>query len=133
MATGSLRLYASTYPRDVLGLVPVDAYSETLETLLTPERWEALVRLNVRSGSDTVKTIPSYGDLETIGYGKDNLFIFLDVHRPCKVTDNRAAVDFATACGSSPTFTSTTPSGSASPGQSIDALGRRALPSLSRL
>jgi pimeloyl-ACP methyl ester carboxylesterase len=91
-----VRLYASTYPRDVLGLVLVDAYSETLETLLTPERWEALVRLNVRSGSDTVKTIPSYGDLETIGYGKDNLFIFLDVHRPCKVTDNRAAVDFAT-------------------------------------
>jgi pimeloyl-ACP methyl ester carboxylesterase len=66
-----VRLYASTYPRDVLGLVLVDAYSETLETLLTPERWAALVRLNVRSGSDTVKTIPSYGDLETIGYGKD--------------------------------------------------------------
>ena len=108
-----VRLYASTYPRDVLGLVLVDAYSETLETLLTPERWEALVRLNVRSGSDTVKTIPSYGDLETIGYGKDNLFIFLDGHRPCKVTDNRAAVDFATCGGSSPTFTPT-PSGSAS-------------------
>src|SRR5258708_5470877 len=68
-----VRLYASTYPRDVLGLVLVDAYSETLETLLTPERWAALVQLNVRSGSDTVKTIPSYGDLETIGYGKDNV------------------------------------------------------------
>jgi pimeloyl-ACP methyl ester carboxylesterase len=68
-----VRLYASTYPRDVLGLVLVDAYSETLETLLTPQRWAALVRLNVRSGSDTVKPIPSYGDLETIGYGKDNV------------------------------------------------------------
>ena len=68
-----VRLYASTYPRDVLGLVLVDAYSEKLETLLTPERWAALVRLNVRSGSDTIKTIPSYGDLETIGYGKDNV------------------------------------------------------------
>jgi len=68
-----VRLYASAYPRDVLGLVLVDAYSEKLETLLTPERWAALVRLNVRSGSDTVKTIPSYGDLETIGYGKDNV------------------------------------------------------------
>jgi pimeloyl-ACP methyl ester carboxylesterase len=67
-----VRLYASTYPRDVLGLVLVDAYSEMLETLLTPERWAALVRLNVRSGSDKVKPIPSYGDLETIGYGKDN-------------------------------------------------------------
>jgi pimeloyl-ACP methyl ester carboxylesterase len=68
-----VRLYASTYPRDVLGLVLVDAYSEKLETLLTPRRWAALVRLNVRSGSDTVKLIPSYGDLETIGYGKDNV------------------------------------------------------------
>ena len=67
-----VRLYASTYPRDVLGLVLVDAYSEMLETLLTPERRAALVQLNVRSGSDTVKPIPSYGDLETIGYGKDN-------------------------------------------------------------
>ena len=43
-----------------------------LETLLTPERWAALVRLNVRSGSDTIKPIPGYGDLETIGYGKNN-------------------------------------------------------------
>jgi pimeloyl-ACP methyl ester carboxylesterase len=68
-----VRLYASTYPREVLGLVLVDAYSEMLETLLTPERWAALVRLNVRSGSDTVKPIPSYGDLETIGFGKDNV------------------------------------------------------------
>jgi pimeloyl-ACP methyl ester carboxylesterase len=68
-----IRLYASTYPRDVVGLILVDAYSERLETLLTPERWAALVRLNVQSGSDTVKPIPGYGDLETIGYGTDNV------------------------------------------------------------
>jgi pimeloyl-ACP methyl ester carboxylesterase len=68
-----VRLYASTYPRDVVGLVLVDAYSEKLETLLTPQQWAALVRLNVRSGSDTAMPIPSYGDLETIGYGNDNL------------------------------------------------------------
>ena len=67
-----VRLYASTYPGEVVGLVLVDAYSERLETLLTPERWAALVRLNVRFGSDTVKPIPGYGDLETLGYGKDN-------------------------------------------------------------
>jgi pimeloyl-ACP methyl ester carboxylesterase len=67
-----VRLYASTYPDDVRGLILVDAYSEMLETLLTPERWAALVRLNVRSGSDTVERIPSYGVLETIGYGKSN-------------------------------------------------------------
>jgi pimeloyl-ACP methyl ester carboxylesterase len=68
-----VRLYASTYPSEVVGLIIVDAYSERLETLLTPERWAALVRFNVQSGSDTVELIPSYGDLETIGYGKDNV------------------------------------------------------------
>jgi pimeloyl-ACP methyl ester carboxylesterase len=68
-----VRLYASTYPSDVVGLILVDAYSERLETLLTPERWAALVRFNVRAGSDSVEAIPSYGDLETIGYGKDNV------------------------------------------------------------
>ena len=70
-----VRLYTSTYPLDVVGLILVDAYSERLETLLTPERWSALVRFNVRSGSDTIEPIPSYGDLETIGYGKDNVMM----------------------------------------------------------
>jgi len=68
-----VRLYASTYPGEVVGLILVDAYSERLETLLKPERWAALVRFNMRSGSDTVEPIPGYGDLETIGYGKDNV------------------------------------------------------------
>jgi pimeloyl-ACP methyl ester carboxylesterase len=67
------RLYASTYPGEVVGLILVDAYSERLETLLTPKHWAALVRLNVRLGTDTVKPIPGYGDLETLGYGKDNV------------------------------------------------------------
>ncbi len=40
---------------------------------MKPERWAALVRFNMRSGSDTVEPIPGYGDLETIGYGKDNV------------------------------------------------------------
>jgi pimeloyl-ACP methyl ester carboxylesterase len=70
-----VRLYASTYPPDVIGLILVDAYSERLETLLTAERWSALVRFNVRSASDTVEPIPGYGDLETIGYGKDNVMM----------------------------------------------------------
>jgi pimeloyl-ACP methyl ester carboxylesterase len=68
-----VRLYASTYPEDVVGLILVDPYSERLETLLKPERWAALVRFNVRSGSDIVENIPDYGELETIGYGKDNV------------------------------------------------------------
>jgi pimeloyl-ACP methyl ester carboxylesterase len=50
-----MRLYASTYPGDVVGLILVDPYSERLETLLTAERWAALVWFNVRSGSDTVE------------------------------------------------------------------------------
>ena len=67
-----VRLFASMYPGEVVGLILVDPYSERLETLLTPERWAALVRLNTRFGTDTVKPIPGYGDLETLGYGKDN-------------------------------------------------------------
>jgi pimeloyl-ACP methyl ester carboxylesterase len=68
-----VRLFASTFPDEVAGLILVDPYSEMLEALLTPERWAALVRLNVRQGTDTVKPIPGYGDLETLGYGKDNV------------------------------------------------------------
>jgi hypothetical protein len=40
---------------------------------LTPKQWAALVRLNVRLGTDTVEPIPGYGDLETLGYGKNNV------------------------------------------------------------
>jgi pimeloyl-ACP methyl ester carboxylesterase len=39
----------------------------------TAERWAALVRLNIRQGSDKVEPIPGYGDLETLGYGEDNM------------------------------------------------------------
>jgi len=51
----------------VLGLGLVDAYSETLETLLTSQRRAAL-RLNMRSGSGTVTTVPSNAISKTIGY-----------------------------------------------------------------
>jgi pimeloyl-ACP methyl ester carboxylesterase len=68
-----VRLFASTYPTEVVGLILVDPYSERIETLLTPERWAALVRLNVRHGADTTKPIPGHGDLETLGFGKDNV------------------------------------------------------------
>ncbi len=66
------RLYASTYPEDVFGLVVVDAYSELLEELTTPQKWLALVELNRAQGTDTMVPIPGYGDLETIGFGSDN-------------------------------------------------------------
>jgi pimeloyl-ACP methyl ester carboxylesterase len=67
-----VRLFASTYPGEVVGLVLVDPYSEAIETLLTAERWAALVRLNVRQGSDTTQPILGYGDLETLRYGQEN-------------------------------------------------------------
>jgi pimeloyl-ACP methyl ester carboxylesterase len=69
------RLYASTYPDDVIGLVLVDAYSERLESLLPPERWQALVRLNQGFGTDTVVPIPGYGDVETLLWGADNAVV----------------------------------------------------------
>ncbi|MFN8594332.1 MAG: alpha/beta hydrolase [Thermomicrobiales bacterium] len=69
------RLYASTYPAEVVGLVLVDAYSERLETLLPPDRFDALKRLNQEGGTDTVLPIPGYGDVETLGWGADNAVV----------------------------------------------------------
>src|SRR3954466_9556761 len=66
------RLYASSYPDEVVGLVLVDAYSELLESVMPPERWQALVRLNQGLSADEVIAIPVDGDLETIGSGADN-------------------------------------------------------------
>jgi pimeloyl-ACP methyl ester carboxylesterase len=67
-----VRLYASTYPEEVVGMVQIDAYSERLETLMTPAQWASLVRFNQESGSDIAVPIPGYGDLETVPYGGDN-------------------------------------------------------------
>ena len=69
------RLYASTYPDEVVGLVLVDAYSELLEEVMPPERWQALVRLNQGLGSVVVVPIPGYGDAETTIYGADNAVV----------------------------------------------------------
>jgi pimeloyl-ACP methyl ester carboxylesterase len=69
------RLYASTYPDEVIGLVLVDAYSERLESLMSPEQWQALVRLNQGVGTDTVIPIPGYGDVETFKWGADNAVV----------------------------------------------------------
>ena len=41
-----VRLYASTYPDEVVGMVLVDALSEDIETLLTPDEWTAYAKLN---------------------------------------------------------------------------------------
>lgn len=66
------RLYASTYPEEVVGMVLVDAYSEGLEALLSPADYAALKKLNQDSGTDTVFEIPGYGDVETLPWGGDN-------------------------------------------------------------
>lgn len=36
-----MRLYAATYPEDVVGMVLVDAFSEAMEDEMTPEQWAA--------------------------------------------------------------------------------------------
>ncbi len=69
------RLYASTYPDEVVGLVLVDSFSERLETLLSPEDYESLKRLNQEGGTDTVFTMEGYGDVETLPWGGDNAVV----------------------------------------------------------
>jgi pimeloyl-ACP methyl ester carboxylesterase len=66
------RLYAATYPDEVVGLALVDAFSERLETILPPEKYEALKRLNQGGGTDTVFHMEGYGDVETLPWGGDN-------------------------------------------------------------
>ena len=62
------RMYASTYPDEVVGLVVIDAYSEFLEPIFGPERWPRLVRLN--APGNEVQSLPGYGDAETCIYGE---------------------------------------------------------------
>jgi pimeloyl-ACP methyl ester carboxylesterase len=66
------RLYAATYPDDVVGLVLVDSYSERLEDEMTPEQYAALREFNQGGGTDTVMDVPGYGDVETLPWGGDN-------------------------------------------------------------
>ncbi len=66
------RLYAATYPDEVVGLVLVDAYSERQETLMPPERWAAVLRLAQETGSNTVFPLEGYGEMETVDYYADN-------------------------------------------------------------
>lgn len=59
-----VRLYASTYPDEVVGLVLVDAWSEALQGFLTPEQWDAYVHLN----SAIPPAIAGDRDYETIAF-----------------------------------------------------------------
>jgi pimeloyl-ACP methyl ester carboxylesterase len=66
-STGGLiiRLYASTYPKDVAGLVLVDAIPEGVQTSMTPEEWTLYDRLLL---TDPPAAIAYYKDLETIDF-----------------------------------------------------------------
>lgn len=59
-----VRLYAATYPDEVVGLVLVDAWSERLQSLLTPEEWERYVRVN----SVIPPEMADYPEYETLDF-----------------------------------------------------------------
>jgi pimeloyl-ACP methyl ester carboxylesterase len=65
-STGGLisRLYASTFPDDVAGLVLVDALPEGMQALLSPAYWERFNELNVAAP----RGLESYRDLEIIDF-----------------------------------------------------------------
>jgi pimeloyl-ACP methyl ester carboxylesterase len=58
-----VRLYASRYPKDVSGLVLVDAFSEGLRDAETPEQW-AMPRILMEG--DLRESLALYPDLERI-------------------------------------------------------------------
>jgi CubicO group peptidase (beta-lactamase class C family)/pimeloyl-ACP methyl ester carboxylesterase len=57
------RLYASTYPREVAGMVLVDALSEKLKTGLTPEQWKLYVNFGFTKPTPGLE---KYKDIETL-------------------------------------------------------------------
>jgi pimeloyl-ACP methyl ester carboxylesterase len=54
------RLYASTYPGDVAGLVLIDALSEEYLNGLTPQQWNINMRLNETVSKDVLAEYPDY-------------------------------------------------------------------------
>jgi pimeloyl-ACP methyl ester carboxylesterase len=58
------RLYASTYPQEVSGMVLVDILSDGLRDAMTPQQWETWRRVNARQATD----IAEYPDLERIDF-----------------------------------------------------------------
>jgi pimeloyl-ACP methyl ester carboxylesterase len=55
-----MRLYASTYPDDVVGMVLVDAFSEGLEAQMTAEQWTAYAAIF----QPVPEALAGYSDLE---------------------------------------------------------------------
>jgi len=57
------RLYASTYPNEVVGMVLVDALSEKVRTGLTPEQWKLYVNFGFTKPTPGLE---KYKDIETL-------------------------------------------------------------------
>jgi CubicO group peptidase (beta-lactamase class C family)/pimeloyl-ACP methyl ester carboxylesterase len=57
------RLYASTYPNDVVGLVLIDALSEKVRSGLTPEQWKLYVNFGFAKPTPGLE---KYKDIETL-------------------------------------------------------------------
>ncbi len=57
------RLYASTYPNEVVGMVLVDALSEKVRTGLTPEQWKFYVNFGFTKPTPGLE---KYKDIETL-------------------------------------------------------------------
>jgi pimeloyl-ACP methyl ester carboxylesterase len=54
------RLYAATYPDEVVGLVLVDAYSEGVRAGLTPDDWQTWLATNGVPPPDLLATYPEF-------------------------------------------------------------------------
>lgn len=59
------RLFASTYPDDVTGMVLVDAASEFLQDAETPEQWRIQRKLMRVDASQIPESVAEYPDIET--------------------------------------------------------------------
>jgi CubicO group peptidase (beta-lactamase class C family)/pimeloyl-ACP methyl ester carboxylesterase len=57
------RLYASIYPKEVVGMILVDALSENVRTSLTPERWKFYVDFGFTKPTPGLE---KYKDIETL-------------------------------------------------------------------
>src|SRR5437763_17078973 len=57
------RLYAGTYPKEVVGMVLVDALSEKVRTGLTPEQWKFYVNFGF---TQPTPGLEKYKDIETL-------------------------------------------------------------------
>jgi pimeloyl-ACP methyl ester carboxylesterase len=57
------RLYASTYPKEVVGMVLVDALSEKVRSALTPEQWKFYVNFGF---TQPTPGLEKYKEIETL-------------------------------------------------------------------